>query len=124
MTVRLLNADQGIIPPAVNVLGFADREIDRFALVMAVSDHPAIMVDYVPTVVRLIEIDMEGGVCAGPACWLCHQRPPKLPPTMRFAVFLLVATARSANLVPPHTGSWGHADLPSRLQRGGYFGSA
>jgi hypothetical protein len=62
MTVRLFDTDHDIIASAVGVLGFADRQADRFALIVAVTDHPSVMVCHVPTIQLFVVVDMKGMV--------------------------------------------------------------
>lgn len=72
MTVRLLDTDNDIVPAAVHVLGFTDREIDRFRLIVAVPDHPAVMINDIPTILGFVVIDMEGLIGTGLARGFGH----------------------------------------------------
>jgi hypothetical protein len=101
MPVRLLNADKDIIALAGKVLGFTDRELDRFALIVAMSDRPAIMVDHVPSVACFIKVDMKSGICASRACRLCHQCPPNALATfLRLLPNFFTASRTADGLLP------------------------
>jgi hypothetical protein len=60
MTVRLFDAYYNIATSAVAVLSFANGEVNGLNLVMAVPNHPAFIVDYVPAILRFIMVDVEG----------------------------------------------------------------
>lgn len=60
MTVRLFYAYYNIATSAVAALGFANGEVNGLALVMAVPNHTAFIIDYVPAVLRFIVVDVKG----------------------------------------------------------------
>ena len=59
MAVFLLNANHDILAATVRMLGLADGEVDCFAPVMAVTHNAALLVHYIPTIQRLVMVDME-----------------------------------------------------------------
>ena len=60
MPVFLFDADDHVVAPAVRVLGFANGEVDSFALIVAMTDHPALVVYDVPAILGFVVIDMKG----------------------------------------------------------------
>lgn len=60
MPVRLFDANHDIVATTMVMLRFSDRQIDGFALVVAMADDPAILIDDVPSVLGLIVVDMIG----------------------------------------------------------------
>jgi hypothetical protein len=60
MTVRLFDAYHNIATSAVAVLSFANGEVNGLALVMAVSNHAAFIIDDVPAVLRFIVVNVKG----------------------------------------------------------------
>lgn len=60
MPVRLFDANHDIVATTMVMLRFSDRQIDGFALVVAMADDPAILIDNVPSVLGLIVVDMIG----------------------------------------------------------------
>ena len=76
MPVFLLDADNYVIAAAVRVLGFADCQIDGFALGVAMTDDLALLVHHVPAVLGFVVIDMKGVVGTGFDCWFGHDQCP------------------------------------------------
>jgi hypothetical protein len=60
MPIRLFDAHHDIVATTMVMPRFADRQIDGFALVLAMADDPAILIDNVPSVLGLIVVDMIG----------------------------------------------------------------
>jgi hypothetical protein len=68
VTVRLLDTNRDIAAlaghkPAMNMLGFLDGQFDGFALVAAMAQNPAIVIDHLPAPLAG-GIDMECVVAA------------------------------------------------------------
>ena len=47
MAVRLLNANHDIVAAAMQMLGLLDGQIDRIILVVAMANHPTLLVDHI-----------------------------------------------------------------------------
>ena len=71
MSVRLFDTDNDVVPSAVVVLRLPYGEIDCFALVVAMADHPSRVIDHIPTILRLVVVDMNGMLGASSLC-LCR----------------------------------------------------
>ncbi|MBA2587941.1 MAG: hypothetical protein H0U98_04875 [Alphaproteobacteria bacterium] len=74
MPVVLLDTDHNVIAAAVGVSGFADCQIDCFALSMAVADDLALLVNHIPAALGFIVIDMKGVVGTSLDCWFGHDQ--------------------------------------------------
>lgn len=81
MPVRLLNADHDIAAVPMQMLGLVDGQIDGVILVMAVTDHRAVLVNHIPTILGLIVVDMNRMVGARFGSFGHDQRPRRALPT-------------------------------------------
>jgi hypothetical protein len=59
------------------MLGLPDRQVDGLALVVTMSDHSALVIHYVPTIVRFVVIDMKGVLRTGLSL-SAHEAPSRL----------------------------------------------
>lgn len=76
MSVRLLYADHNIVAVAVGMLRLTDGQIDGLALMMAMPDHPAVMVDDIPAILSFVVIDIKGQIGTGILRRLGHLSGP------------------------------------------------
>lgn len=64
MPIWLLHTYNDLIARTVEVLGFSDGKVDGVALVMTMTYDSAVVVHHLPSVQRLVVIDMEGVIGA------------------------------------------------------------
>jgi hypothetical protein len=64
MFVRLLDANQRIYPATVAVLGLADSKTNRLALIMTMPNHPAFVINHIPTIQVFVPVNMECSIRA------------------------------------------------------------
>lgn len=81
MPIRLFDADHDIAAVTMKMLRLVDCQIDGVILVMAMTSYRAILVDYIPTVLGLIMVDMDGIIGAGFGSSAHDQRPRRALPT-------------------------------------------
>ena len=72
MPIILLNTDDHVIAAAMRVLGFADCQVDGFALGVAMPDHLAVLVHHIPAILGFVVINVDGLVRTGLHRWFGH----------------------------------------------------
>ena len=60
MSVRLFDAPNHIIAPAMTMLCLSDSQIYGFALIVTVPDHSPFVIDYIPAILGLVMVDVKG----------------------------------------------------------------
>jgi hypothetical protein len=60
VTALLLDTDHDIIAAPVDVMGFADCQLDGFFPVLAMAKYPALKIDHIPPIEDRVMIHMKG----------------------------------------------------------------